>query len=259
MLHTSKIHLTIPPQRRISPFYSGLILLLFRILFHLLLFFQVLPLHRPCLPPLPPHSLRLPLLSLLQFHLSPLRLSLRQLMLPEVLHRSRRFRPHLWMFLQLLVATLTARAVLLIGLPFPLSIHILHYFSRFLAAIHSHQEPRSYHEAVQHSHWQQAMSEEFSALQRMHTWDLVPLPSGFTPVGCRWVYKTKTRADGSVERYKARLVARGFTQAYGIDYEETFAPVAKMTTVRLLLAIAAARQWPLYQMDVTNAFLHGDL
>ena len=103
------------------------------------------------------------------------------------------------------------------------------------------------------------MSEEFCALQRMHTWDLVTLPFSFTPVGCRWIYKTKTRADGSVERYKARLVARGFTQAYDIDYEKTFAHVAKMTTVRLLLAIAAARQWPLYQLDVTNAFLHGDL
>ena len=88
----------------------------------------------------------------------------------------------------------------------------------------------------------------------MHTWDLVTLPSGFTPIGCRWVYKTKTRVDGSVEHYKARLVARGFTQAYGIDYEETFAPVAKMTIVRLLLAIAAAQQWPLYQMDVTNVY-----
>ena len=65
------------------------------------------------------------------------------------------------------------------------------------------------------------MSEEFRALQRMHTWNLVTLPSGFTPVGCRWVYKTKTRADGSVERYKARLVAHGFTQAYDIDYEES--------------------------------------
>ena len=103
------------------------------------------------------------------------------------------------------------------------------------------------------------MSEEFRALQRMHTWNLVTLSSGFTPVGCRWVYKTKTRTDGSVERYKAHRVAREFTQAYGIDYEETFAPVAKMTIVRLLLAIAAARQWPLYQLDVTNAFLHGDL
>ena len=64
------------------------------------------------------------------------------------------------------------------------------------------------------------MAEEPSALQRMHTWDLVPLPSG-TPVSCRWVYRIKTRTDGSVERHKARLVARGFTQEYGIDYEET--------------------------------------
>ena len=103
------------------------------------------------------------------------------------------------------------------------------------------------------------MAEELSALQRMHTWDLVPLPSSVTPISCRWVYKIKILADGSVERHKARLVARGFTQEYGVDYEETFAPVAKMTTVRLLLEVAAFRQWPLYQLDVTNAFLHGDL
>ena len=78
------------------------------------------------------------------------------------------------------------------------------------------------------------MFEELNALQRMLTWDLVSLPSDITSVSCWWVYKTKTRADGSVERHKARLVARGFTQEYGVDYNETFAPVAKMTTIHLL-------------------------
>ena len=73
------------------------------------------------------------------------------------------------------------------------------------------------------------MSEELEAFRKTHTWDLVPLPSGVQPVSCKWIFKIKTKADGSVDRYKARLVARGFTQEYGIDYEETFAPVAKMT------------------------------
>ena len=103
------------------------------------------------------------------------------------------------------------------------------------------------------------MVEELQALEKTNTWDIVSLPSGKTLIGCKWVYKIKTRSDGSVDRYKAHLVAKGYTQEYGIDYEETFAPVAQLTSVRSLLAVAAIRQWKLLQIDVKNAFLNGDL
>lgn len=129
----------------------------------------------------------------------------------------------------------------------------------FLAATSSHWEPQSYQEAVTIPEWQAAMSEELRALDHTHTWDLVPLPTGKHPISCKWVYKIKTLADGTIDRYKARLVARGFLQQHGIDYDETFAPVAKMTTVRTLLAVASVRSWSISQMDVKNAFLHGDL
>ena len=107
-------------------------------------------------------------------------------------------------------------------------------------------EPHTYREAHTDPLWQQAMNEELDALHKNNTWDMVDLPPGQSVVGCRWVYKIKTKADGSVERYKARLVAKGFTQEYGIDYEETFAHVARLTSIKCLIAVAAVRRWPLY-------------
>uniref|UniRef100_A0A151UDQ7 Retrovirus-related Pol polyprotein from transposon TNT 1-94 n=1 Tax=Cajanus cajan TaxID=3821 RepID=A0A151UDQ7_CAJCA len=103
------------------------------------------------------------------------------------------------------------------------------------------------------------MQAELQALENTNTWDLVDHPPDKNLMSCKWVFKVKTYSDGSIERYKARLVARGFTQEYGIDYEETFAPVARLTSLRTLLAIAASKKWFIDQMDVKNAFLNGDL
>ncbi|KAH9779126.1 hypothetical protein KPL71_007607 [Citrus sinensis] len=120
-------------------------------------------------------------------------------------------------------------------------------------------EPETFEEASQSSEWMTAMKDEITALEQNQTWELVLKPKDVKPISCRWVYKIKHRPDGSIERYKARLVARGFSQQYGLDYDETFSPVAKLTTVRVLLALAANKSWNLWQMDVKNAFLHGEL
>lgn len=120
-------------------------------------------------------------------------------------------------------------------------------------------EPTNYLVASQHPGWIEAMNKEVCALEENGTWDLTTLPKGKKPIRCKWVYKVKLKADGSVERLKARLVAKGFTQQYGVDFEETFSPVIKMSTVRCILAIAASRNWILFQLDINNAFLHGDL
>ncbi|KAL0300227.1 UNVERIFIED_CONTAM: Retrovirus-related Pol polyprotein from transposon RE2 [Sesamum angustifolium] len=112
---------------------------------------------------------------------------------------------------------------------------------------------------MQHTEWQDAMKTELDALEDNCTWKLTPLPEEKHPIGCKKVFKTKLRADGSVERYKAHLVAKGFNQIPGVDYNDNFSPVAKTVTVRLFLALAAARGWPLQQMDVNNSFLHGHL
>ncbi|CAL5401450.1 unnamed protein product [Camellia sinensis] len=120
-------------------------------------------------------------------------------------------------------------------------------------------EPSSYKEASQSSAWTQAMNEEFHALQLQHTWSLVDLPPNKNVIGCKWVYRLKKNSDGSIARYKARLVAKGYLQEEGIDYEETFSPVAKQPTIRILLCLALHFGWSIKQLDVSNAFLHGVL
>ena len=88
---------------------------------------------------------------------------------------------------------------------------------------------------------------------------MVDLPRDKKSVGCRWVYTFKYKSDGSLDRYKARLVARGYTQTYGIDYQETFAPVARINTIRIIVSLAVNLDWPFYQYDIKNPFFDGDL
>lgn len=150
------------------------------------------------------------------------------------------------------------------GTDHPLSnYHIYDRFSpshrSYLVALSIATEPRSYREAMQDKLWKEAMRLEISALELNDTWEIQELPPGKIALGCKWVFRIKLKADGTLERYKARLVVLGNNQIEGIDYGETFAPVAKMTTVRIFLDIAAKQNYEVHQMDVHNAFLHGDL
>lgn len=130
---------------------------------------------------------------------------------------------------------------------------------KFLANISNIPVPYTYKQAVVHKPWADAMVAEIRALEENHTWDIVPRPPDKNIVDCKWLFKVKYTSEGVVDKYKARLVAKGFTQTIGVDYFETYAPVAKMTTVRAVLALAAKFNWHLHQMDVNNAFLHGEL
>ena len=107
--------------------------------------------------------------------------------------------------------------------------------------------------------WKEACNTEYDSLRQNDTWDIVPLPKGRKAIGSRWVFRVKETQDGEIERYKARLVAKGFSQKYGVDYEETYAPVAKFTSIRIVLSLAAKYTLKLHQMDVKTAFLNGGL
>ena len=120
-------------------------------------------------------------------------------------------------------------------------------------------DPVDFDEAVKKDVWIKAMDEEIDAIERNNTWNLVDLPEDKNCIGVKWIYKTKLNADGDVEKYKAILVAQGFSQQPGIDYNETFAPVAIIDMVRMVLAIAAHNKWYVHQMDVMSAFLNGSL
>ncbi|KAH9751421.1 hypothetical protein KPL71_014290 [Citrus sinensis] len=120
-------------------------------------------------------------------------------------------------------------------------------------------EPKTLKFALKHPLWLQAIAEELAALCQNKTWTLVPRPHDANVIGSKWVYKTKYREDGTIDRLKARLVAKGYTQVPGIDFDETFSPVIKPTTIRLVLALATSSKWLIKQLDVRNAFPHGQL
>ena len=126
----------------------------------------------------------------------------------------------------------------------------------FLTNICSILIPKIVFEALSNENWRGAMRVEMQALEKNKTWDLVKLPKGKSIVR---IFTVKYNSDGSLERYKTRLVAKGYTQTYVVDYLETFAPIAKMNTIRILLSLAANFGWKLQQFEVKNAFIHGDL
>ncbi|KAL1187682.1 Retrovirus-related Pol polyprotein from transposon TNT 1-94 [Cardamine amara subsp. amara] len=132
-------------------------------------------------------------------------------------------------------------------------------FCSFIQNITLTTEPRTYSEAKKWLVWCDAIGEELNVMERTGTWLICSLPPGKKAIGCRYVFKIKHNADGTIERYKARLVAKGYTQEEGVDFVDTFSPVAKLTTIRILLGIAAKLNWHLTQLDISNAFLNGDL
>ncbi|GKA67384.1 ribonuclease H-like domain-containing protein [Tanacetum coccineum] len=103
------------------------------------------------------------------------------------------------------------------------------------------------------------MNAEIEALNENHTWEITDLPPNRKAIGNKWIYKIKYKSSGDIDRYKARLVVKGFNKKEGIDFDETFSPVVKMSTVRCVVALSVTNNWPLFQLDVNNAFLYGDL
>ena len=121
------------------------------------------------------------------------------------------------------------------------------------------EEPWDFKTAMEERVWREACKDEINTILKNKTWDLVDLPPGEKAIGLKWIFKIKRNADGSINKYKSRLVAKGYIQRHGIDFEEVFARVAHMETVRFLIALAASKGWEIHHLDVKTAFLNGDL
>ena len=121
------------------------------------------------------------------------------------------------------------------------------------------EEPTCYREAAGQAAWEQAMKIEIEAIEKNETWSLTELPVGHKVIGLKWVFKVKKNSNMEIIKYKARLVAKGYTQEQGVDFDEVFAPVARLDTVRVILAVAANRGWQVDHLDVKSAFLNGEL
>ncbi|KAJ9560140.1 hypothetical protein OSB04_005300 [Centaurea solstitialis] len=120
-------------------------------------------------------------------------------------------------------------------------------------------EPTTYSVAAKDREWVKAMKSELDAIERNKTWSLVDLPAGRKPIGLKWLFKLKRDPNGKIIKYKARLVAKGYVQKPGVDFDEVFAPVARLETIRILLALASSRGWKVHHLDVKSAFLNGNL
>ena len=120
-------------------------------------------------------------------------------------------------------------------------------------------EPATFEQAMAHECWRKVMLDEMTSIEANGTWELVDPPPRQRPIGLKWVFKTKKDAIGITTKYKARFVAKGYVQRQGIDYDEVFAPVARLESIRLLLALTVSEGWPIHRMDVKSAFLNGEL
>lgn len=134
-----------------------------------------------------------------------------------------------------------------------------HQLPKTLLAPTLETEPTCYTTATKYPEWSAAMDQEFNSLQKSGTWTLVPVNSKMNVVCCKWIYRIKCNPDGLISRYKARLFAKSFHQIPGLDFLDTFCPVVKPTTIRTALAIANNNNWPIRQLDVESAFLHGEI
>ena len=117
-------------------------------------------------------------------------------------------------------------------------------------------EPSRYDEAKEYEEWRNEMNEEYNSIMKNDRWELTKLPKNKVPIGCKWLYKSKFNANGSIDKHKARLVAKGYSQKEGIDYEDPFAPVAKLNTIRIMIAFATKQNRKMHQLDVKFAFLN---